>query len=259
MTKYQPIIAVTAAWNEFPERFDWIREQGLALEYTLNPLSLQDVASHLAPSVSAGQPVRFHGKFPGFEFGHADKTLAETGMKTHLDALDAIAGYEAPVITLHIGLARNEPIDPRRAGENLARLVARGKSLGVTVCIENLCRGISSDAGQLTGWAENSGALITVDIGHAYGCAPVMAGRISVTDYIEPLLPRTHEAHVYGIETDRHYPPAAIGQIAPALDKLLLTKCRWWTIELDRREDITATRARLDKYLELKESNNKDG
>jgi sugar phosphate isomerase/epimerase len=252
MMNKEPIIAVTAAWNEFPERFDWIREQGLALEYTLNPLSLPDTARHLVPSLSAGQLIRFHGKFPGYEFGHADKTLAEKGMQTHLAALETIADYEKPVITLHIGLEHSAPIDPHRAGENLNKLVARGKSLGVTVCIENLRRGISSDIGQLSGWAKDSGAQVTIDIGHAYGCAPVMDGRISVTDYIAPLLPYVYEAHVYGIETDRHYPPAAIGDITPVLDSLFTTKCRWWTIELDSHRDITSMRAQLDAYLKLK-------
>lgn len=249
------IIAITAKWIQYPERMSWILEHGLALEYTPNPEALDAMAGHISGFVTESKPVRFHGQFPGYEFGHADARAADGGLQLHMKALEAISKYDKAVITIHIGLNPKDPIDPERAVDNLAALVRRGRELGITVCLENLRRGITSDPKLLAKWARDAGAMITFDAGHASGCRDVLDGELGVTDYMAPLLPLVHEAHVYEIETDRHYPPRDMNRLGPVLDRLLATECRWWTIELESRDEALATHQLLRDYLRARQPN----
>ncbi|MEJ2212057.1 MAG: hypothetical protein P8129_23905 [Anaerolineae bacterium] len=194
----QPIIALSAKWHAYPQRLHWIAEHGFALEYAPNLDSLDLFPQRIAPFLQAGVPLRYHGFFPGHEFAHADPEAASRGLDVHLSVLEVMPGLGEPVITVHIGLHSQDPLDADRAVEHLARLVERGRQLGITVCLENLRQGPTSDPETVVEWAVASGAMIT---------------------------------------------------LGPIVDRLIGTKCRWWTIELDDYDEALATRALLLDYL----------
>jgi sugar phosphate isomerase/epimerase len=251
-TGSQPVVALSAKWHSYPQRLRWIAEHGFALEYAPNPEALALFPQRIDPFLQAGLPLRYHGFFPGYEFAHTDPEVAKRGLDVHLAALEVMPGRGEPVITVHIGLHRQDPLDAGRAVDHLARLVKRGRQLGLTVCIENLRQGPTSDPETVVEWAAASGAMITLDVGHAVSSRRVREGELDPLDFVEAFAPRLAEVHIYEQETDRHYPPRDMGLLGPIVDRLIKTPCRWWTIELDDYAEALATRALLLDYLESK-------
>jgi sugar phosphate isomerase/epimerase len=245
----QPVIALSAKWHTYPQRLHWISEHGFALEYAPNPEALALFPQRIAPFLQAGLPLRYHGFFPGYEFAHADPEAARRGLDVHLAALEVMPGRGEPVITVHIGLRRQDPLDAGQAVEHLARLVERGRQLGITVCLENLRQGPTSDPETVVEWAAASGAMLTLDVGHAVSSRRVREGKLGPLDFVEAFAPRLTEVHIYEKETDRHYPPRDMALLGPIVDRLIGTQCRWWTIELDDYDEALATRALLLDYL----------
>jgi sugar phosphate isomerase/epimerase len=244
-----PILALSVPWQTYPQRFDWVAEQGFGLTYAPNPEAFDTLAGHLDPYLARGVPVRYHGFFMGYEIGHQDRAAAEKGLGVHLAALEAMAGRGEQVLTVHIGLIKDDPIDAGRAEENLGRLAARGRELGITVCLENLRQGITSDPERVHGWAEATGAMLTLDVGHMLSCRRVQEGSIAALDFVEIFAGRLVEVHMYERETDRHYPPRNMEVLGPIVDRLLNTGCGWWTIELVDYAEVLVTRALLLEYL----------
>jgi sugar phosphate isomerase/epimerase len=244
-----PTIALSAKWHTYPDRFHWIVEQGFALEYSPNPEAFDLLPEHTDLCLQAGIPVRYHGFFPGHEIGHPDPDAAERAVRVHVAALEAMCGRGEQVITMHVGLDRNMQVAPGRVVENLSRLVEHARSLGITICLENLRQGPTSCPETVAAWARASGAMITWDVGHAVSCQRVQSGELTVLDFLEMVADRLLEVHMYERETDRHYPPQDMTILGPIIDRLLLTRCTWWTIELEDYVEAMATRALLLDYV----------
>jgi sugar phosphate isomerase/epimerase len=244
-----PTIALSAHWNTYPERFDWIVEHGFAIEYSPNPQALDLLPVHLDPLLKAGIPVRYHGFFPRHEIGQVDAASAERAMDVHLSTLEAMHGRGEQIITVHIGLDRQAPLDFGRVVANLTRLVERARELDIVVCLENLRRGPTSDPETVVEWARKSGSMITLDVGHAVSCQRVSKGDLTPLDFIEAFQDRLFEVHMYERETDRHHPPQDMIVLGPIVDRLLSTTCTWWTIELNDYDQVLATRTLLLDYM----------
>jgi sugar phosphate isomerase/epimerase len=242
-------IALSAPWHACPDRLTWIAEHGFAVEYAPDPDALDKLHQHIDPLLHAGIPVRYHGFFPDHEIGHKDAAVAEHALQVQMAALEAMHGRGQQVITVHVGLNRMAPLDPGRVVENLARLAERGRDLGITICLENLRRGPTSDPGTVSAWAEAAGAMITLDIGHAISCQQVQDGELTVSDFFSAFGSRLWEVHMYERETDKHHPPRDMSILGPILNRLLETRCSWWTIELDDYAEALSTRSLLFDYL----------
>jgi sugar phosphate isomerase/epimerase len=126
--------------------------------------------------------------------------------------------------------------------------------MGINICLENLRRGPSSDPETVVAWAEASGTMLTLDVGHMLGCDQVESGVLAVPEIVEMFAGRLAEVHIYESETDRHYPPQDMTILGPIIDRLRATQCTWWTIELDDYAEALATRALLLDYLEADRS-----
>jgi sugar phosphate isomerase/epimerase len=244
-----PVIALSVHWHMCPARLEWAVVQGFAIEYSPNPLAFDLLPVHLGAAIEAGVAVRHHGFFPRHEIGHVDTSVAEQAVRVHMSALEAVHGLGEQVITVHIGLNPETPLDPSRAVANLSRVVTHAQGLGITVCLENLRRGPTSDPETVLAWARESGAMITLDIGHAVSCQRVQSGELTPIDFVDTFADRLLEVHMYERETDRHYPPRDMIVLGPIVDRLLMTSCAWWTIELGDDDEALATRALLLDYL----------
>jgi len=118
----------------------------------------------------------------------------------------------------------------------------------------SLRRGPTSHPDNLVTWAHESGAMITLDIGHAVSCQCVQSGELTVLHFLEMVADRLCEAHIYERETDRHYPPQDMTILGPVVDRLLATRCTWWTIELDDYAEALGTRTLLLDYLQAQQA-----
>lgn len=246
-------IALSVQAKEFPERFIWAESNFFALEYTPDPLHPELIREHVAPSINRGIPVRFHTRFFGYEMGNTDSEKAEEAYQVHLQVIEAMSGLGEPVVTVHLNLGSQIPFDPHRAIDNLSRLVDKARESDITVCLENLRRGPTGDPNNVLAWAVESGAMITMDIGHAISSDYVKEGIMSPAEIVKLFGDRLYEAHMYGKEEDRHYPIEDMEIISPIIDQLVKTNCSWWTIELDDHGEALSTRKRVLQYLAEKQ------
>ena len=244
-------IALSVQAKEYPERFLWAQDHAFALEYTPDPLSIHLIEPQIQPFLTAKTPVRWHCRFFHFEMGNADPIEAEQAFRVHADVVTAVAGFGEPVITVHLNLLPSTPFDCGRGVENLSRLVEHAGKLGMTVCLENLRRGPTSNPHQVLAWAQASGAMITLDIGHAVSSDWVKGGEMTLVEVIEIFQERLQHVHMYDREEDRHYPIEDLATKKAAIDRLLSlgARCGWWTIELDDCGEALRTREILTDYI----------
>ncbi len=245
--------AVSCHWHSFPEKPEWVAEKGLAIEYSPNAKRLDDIYPHLASLKEDGVPLRYHAFFPGFEIGDVDYEQAERAMDLHFQFLDRIHGGCHKTVTVHVGLNPQAPINHDRVIRNLGRLVTYGRTLRITVCVENLKRGVASIPENVLCWADQSGSRITLDVGHAVSCELVSRGELSGAQIADMFDHRIEEIHLYGYETDTHLPPADMSLIGPVIDRVLETSCRWWTIELNDYAEIDHTLSLVSGYVAEKQ------
>lgn len=243
------ILAASTRHHAVPQRSDWLAGNSFALEYAPDPHRLEIIPHHLAPYLEQEVPVRHHGYFPGWEIGSPDPGHAATATELHLRYLDTIQGLGEPHVTVHIGLPPAGAIDPGAAVDNLSRIVDYGGRLGMTISLENLRIGPTSNPTTVVDWARRSGAAITLDVGHAVSCDLVRKGQMQVTEIIDLFEDRLSEVHMYESETDCHHAPRDMRILGPIVDRLLRSSCRWWTIELEDTDELLHTRELLFAHL----------
>lgn len=245
-----PTLAFTAAASDPASRLRWVSEQAEAVEFSPDPERLDRLPEMVRPFVSAGLCLRFHTRYFEHELGHADPVRAGLALEAHQRTLRAMSGLGEPVVTVHTGLDPNQPVHEPTFVENLARLVQCGKRLGMVVCLENLRRGPSSDPANILRWADATGAMITLDVGHALGSETARSGRCPAEGFVDLFADRLFAVHIYGREDDQgHHPIEDIAPFRPLIAKLAHTECAWWTIELQRPAHALATRALLLEQL----------
>ena len=252
------VLALSVKADEYPERLTLAVDNGFALEYTPDPLQPELIVPQVTPYLREGVPIRFHCRFGQHELGNTDPEEAGLALDVHERIFDTIAGLGEPFVTVHLNLNKRISFDKERGIDNLGRLVAYGRQCGLTVCLENLRQGPTSDPANVLNWARTTGASITLDIGHAVSSDSVRGGTHTVTGFVDLFRERLAEAHVYGKEEDRHYPITDMASLTPVIDRLLETNCAWWTIELDSIEDALDTRMRLINYLTTRKAGTTD-
>ena len=245
-----PLLAASAKWFHTIERLHYLSSQGLGIEYTPDPEDFSTMSAVLAPFLERKIPLRFHAFFPEHEIGDQDGDTAAEAMNHHRRFLEVVASMVVePVITCHLGLIAERPIEINRAGDNLGLLVRRAEALGITLSLENLRKGPASNPKQVWDWAKAAGSALTLDIGHALSSKMVKEGVMTMDEIIDLFTPRIIEAHYYEKESDRHHPPQDMRILGPVVDHLLRTPCRWWTIELEDLSDIDRTVELTRGYL----------
>lgn len=207
------------------------------------------LGKQLGRYLAYGSKVRYHGYFPGFEIGDARLDRADEALRLHMQVLETIQGVGEPFITFHVGLVPDILIDPGTAVKNLTTLVIMGRKLGITVSLENLRFGPTSNPETMLDWTDRSGAMITMDVGHAVSCDRVAKGDFEPREIVGLFSHRLAEVHFYESESDRHHAPHNMDILGPVVDALLAARCSWWTIELDTRSDVLRTHELLARYL----------
>lgn len=258
---YHPVtLAFAANYPDSPFRNKWALDNSSGIQYSPDPHCLELIPERVARFTAAGIPVRFHTRYFDFEMGHADKHLADAALQKHIQTLEVIKGLGEPVVTVHTGLKNELSVKEEHIKDNLSRLVEFADRLGMVVCLENLRKGHASDPYKVYEWARASGAMLTLDIGHARDCPVVKDGLATLPDIAHLYGPRLHEVHIYGKEDDDgHYPIKDIKPLEETLEKLLETGCRWWTIELADPEQAMSTRNIIESFLESCQALNHKG
>jgi sugar phosphate isomerase/epimerase len=210
----------------------------------------------------AGLELRFHLS-PEVEMAHADAAVAARALehlKLGVDIAARYGGHSASArqalppastyATVHLACNESPPgdLDWAAALDNLSALVAYGAARGVTVCLENLRRGWTSDPDRFLELVQRSGASVTFDLGHA-NSSSLSHRRL---EFLDRVAPRVVNAHVYAYEQEHvgHLAPSDLSVLRPLLAALLATSCDWWLIELSDRAAMERTRALLVDFLD---------
>ncbi|MFA5867995.1 MAG: sugar phosphate isomerase/epimerase [Actinomycetota bacterium] len=199
----------------------------------------------------SGFDIRFHAYFADVEIGSADVGRAAKGLDFMRHVVANVAAAEGHYLTIHLGfnLGLHGVIDVASTIDGLKALVDYAGDLGVTVCVENLRRGLTARPEDFIRVAEETGAAVTFDVGH-FNSSEAAANGWTAEDIIAKLGNRIAAAHVYEAEVDGkgHIAPLDLTLVRPALDALSKTTCGWWVAELGDPDEISRTINLLRDY-----------
>lgn len=236
--------AISFAQENCFDGIDW------NLDYYRIPAASNARKAFVEAALNSGMPSRFHGPCQDIELAHIDPVIAATAVSYLKMYIEFIKVFPETHLNLHIG-SRSIPeteLSWETAVANLKELVCYGQERGVTVCIENLKQGLTSDPEKLKILAEESGALITLDIGHAMGCLKARHNDLSLEEYIRPFASRIRNIHLYEIETvdGRHHAPENLDSIGGILRWALNNNILWWVLELTKYDEMLQTKKILE-------------
>lgn len=196
--------------------------------------------------------IRYHCPLAKFEIAHINPYISRNSVKLLKKCIDMIKHFDARYLTLHIGGASTiEELSWDDALRNLSDLVEYGHNHGITVCLENLKSGWTSDPILFLKLVQKSGAKVTFDIGHANSSVYAVSNHASCVDFLSEVSEYVINAHVYEAEDPYHIAPENLDIIKPALKALIKTSCDWWVVELEEPESIENTRFLLEEFLRL--------
>lgn len=198
--------------------------------------------------------IRFHCKFPGIDFAYAN-SRAESSMNLLIQTIEQVALVGGKYLTVHTGFGHVPAgeLDFKKAMNNLGILVERGKQSGICVSLENLSSHWTSDPELFAELIAESGAGVTLDIGHIHASNSPDLVVSACERYILPNQGKIVNAHIYHTEREGsgHVPPGTLDDIYDRLELLKKAKtCTWWVIELKNVGDILHTRNVLSQYFE---------
>lgn len=232
------------------------RENGsLAIDYSLDSQNLHACGTDIERlhDLTRGSEleIRYHCFFGDVEIGHTDARHGDTALAKIKEAIDHVQRFGGRYVTLHVGLNSrvHGELDWENALKNLRELVSFGKQRGVTVCLENLKSGFTSEPEPFLKLIELSGASVTFDIGHAISSDAGKNGACA-EEFVRLVSPYIVNAHIYEAEeAPGHIAPKDLNTIEPVLRELIKTDCGWWVIELGDQEEIRRTRNLIQSFL----------
>lgn len=197
-----------------------------------------------------GLGIFFHSPFLDQAIGSANDTIRQNTLNTLKMYLDFLEDFEAEYFVIHAGVDEEEcPI--RNVVDDLKNLIDIAQKKALTICVENLRIGVSSDPRRLFELAEECGTKICFDLGHAHSCPWVRNEKRSPREFLRIVENKVVAAHIYlKEEGGRHHPFTRIEEVKETLDHLRnLYGVKWWTIELPSLEDTMKEKLILDSYL----------
>lgn len=193
--------------------------------------------------------VRFHYPLGPLDLSHGDPHEAERALASTLEACDVAESSDVHYLTVHLGLQHEVPAARLTAAvDRLAGLVDYGRARGVTVCLENLRWGLTSEPDAFIELVRRSGASVTFDVGHAASSAAALSG-YAAADFARLVRDHVRSAHVYEREDPHHIAPESLDNIGPALEVLLESECDWWVVELFDAQEIRRTKDMLEAFV----------
>jgi sugar phosphate isomerase/epimerase len=237
-------LAEFASRNGF-SGIDWSIDPSLPEREFLSRMKLLD-----------GFQLRYHCRFHGVDVAYADRH-GDDSLDLLIRTVDQVARAGGRHMTVHTGLGNpsGEGIDLARAIDNLSVLVAHGNQSGVAVALENLTTPLTNDPLLFRRIVAESGAFVTIDIGHAHAVRNLHPLMDICREYILPHRVRLLNAHIYYTEQEGygHIPPESLEEISDRLDLLCMAaSCDWWVIELMGPEELLRTRDLLRSYLDCR-------
>jgi sugar phosphate isomerase/epimerase len=251
----QPTVAMCNIFEQDADRLAaFAAEHGFSgIDWSIDPALPEEEFLARMQSLTGFQ-VRFHCRFHGVDVAYTDRR-ADDSLALLMRTVDQVARAGGEHMTVHSGLGNptGEGIGLAPAIANLGVLVEHGRHNGIAVALENLTTPITNDPFLFRRLVAESGACVTIDIGHAHAVGNSRRRDDIFGDYIIPHRDRILNAHIYHTELDGygHVPPGCLSDIHQPLDLLNLAEsCDWWVVELMNPAELLHTRDLLQSYLD---------
>lgn len=261
-----PIIAISnSVFFDYDYDSNLVLQKGFgAIFYSFNlkdnmSLYKEKALNDLEIITKSNLDIRYHCPFfSSVELAHGNQDKAERSLNILKQCIDIVHNFGGKFITVHIGLGWGtmEQLSFHRAIANLSDLVEYGAKRDVTVNLENLPNGWTSDPKTFMKLIEKTGASATIDLGHINASPWITENAGSNVDFLKIMAPHIVEAHVYEIERiDKktslpyHVAPQNLTVLRPLLQELRKTECYWWLIELNDKLELENTRKLLQSFL----------
>lgn len=253
----QPQIAMCNIFDQDAERLaEFASRNGIScIDWSIeHSLPEREFLSRM--KLLAGFQLRYHCRFHGVDVAYSDRR-GDDALDLLIRTVDQVARAGGRHMTVHSGLGNpsGEGIDPGRAIDNLSVLVEHGKRNGVAVALENLTTPLTNDPHLFRRIVAESGAFVTIDIGHAHAVRNLHPRMNICSEYILPHRERVLNAHIYNTEQEGygHIPPECLSDISSRLELLgLAASCDWWVIELMSPGEVLRTRDLLRSYIDCR-------
>ena len=183
---------------------EFARHHGFSgIDYSFNVQNLPRtpaLESRWIQEIASLEPleIRYHCPFERVDLGHDDIEKAHEAEMLFRRIIRLISKAGGRYVTIHIGLGHEstEPLSWDTTMEKLRRLVHYGRTMQVTVCLENLAWGWTSRPNLFEKLIRASGAAVTFDIGHAHACESVRSHHYALEDFVTPHSDRVFNAHI---------------------------------------------------------------
>ncbi len=210
-----------------------------AIEWDLNnippTLSLERKKKIITSIEANNLEIRYHLPYSFFDIGHARidvRNFSVLVMKRYLEFIKSLNGKYA---VIHVGYYEEcelkDCIDSLKITANFA------KRLGITLCIENLLKGITTDVNNLYELLTINNVYLCLDTGHAN--VVNQYDNNYIPKLIE-LIDKVKHSHIYYSEdlSFNHIPfSKETIQNSQILNGLLKSPCEWFTMELNKLEE----------------------
>lgn len=144
--------------------------------------------------------------------------------------LELIGGLGANYAVLHFAQYEDRDLPPLSSLESVIEIAAKHN---ITIAIENLTIGPTSNPKSLDEILSKSGAELALDVGHAQRTK-------SLEELVSLFSSRITHVHFYGFEDDcyNHRPfPSDIDALKTARFISRTSRASWWTIEMDNLQN----------------------
>jgi sugar phosphate isomerase/epimerase len=239
---YEDVLKIAQALN-----FDAVE-----MDCDEKPIPATQTSRAKVKEVFSKYPLRifFHSPFLDQALGSKDDPIRQNTYNTLKMYIDFLEELEASHLVIHAGVDDTEC--PREnVVEDLMKLVSIAESKSISLCVENLRFGLSSDPYRLRELAEECGSNIVFDLGHANSCRWTASEKRSPKDFLKIIENRVVGAHIYlKEEGGRHHAFREIDDVKETLDQLIgINGIVWWTIELPIIEDAIKEKLMIDSYF----------
>lgn len=221
------------------------------VEWDINwtPISLSENRMNNIKSIlqKSGE-VRFHLPYGFWDIADMDELVWSNTHSYYLRLFSSIRHIGSNTAVLHIGNTLNT--NPQLAIKKLTDLALEAKMYNVSLCLENLTHGLSSDMSFLKECMEIENVYFCLDIGHAEYMRRKFGNKIF--DDICQIKDKILHAHVYAYEDDNmnHIPFTETSLENNIWFPFLLdTKCDWYTMELDKIQDQIDQKKLIESFL----------
>jgi sugar phosphate isomerase/epimerase len=195
---------------------------------------------------------KIHAPTTDVELGHKDPEIREASLRYLQHYLNLVSQIGGTHVTVHLAaksIAETE-LSFDGAIQSLSSLVRYGSERGVTVCLENLKHGWTTNPELFNSILLQTGAAATIDIGHLRATPIIRDQILTPIQFLQSIKADILTTHVYELETPDgiHHPPSDLANLKDILSFLADRGCKWFVIELPDCQSTLNTLDLLKQY-----------